>query len=63
MAGLAVTIIPEDCVNGALRILPDGENGYPLLPDFKTFLFGASPSHPASVKAFAEMLRVVVGGS
>lgn len=55
-AGLAVTIIPEDCIAGGLRVLPASPDGYPPLPDFRTYLFGASPRQSASTKAFAALL-------
>ena len=53
-AGLAVTVIPEDCVNDGLRIIPP-EN-FPVLPRFKTYLFGASGQKSPSAKAFREIL-------
>jgi DNA-binding transcriptional LysR family regulator len=59
-AGLAVTVIPEDCIEGRLRILPASAIGYPALPDFKTYLYGASPRQSASTKAFASLLTEIV---
>lgn len=59
-AGLAVTVIPEDCIGGRLRILPVSPDGYPPLPDFKTYLFGASPRQSAPTRAFAELLAETV---
>lgn len=62
-AGLAVTVIPENCIGGRLRVLPVSSNGYPSLPDFRTYLFGASPRQSASTKAFAELLTETVATS
>lgn len=56
-AGLAVTLIPADCVDERLRVVPTTPGGLPALPDFKTYLFGASPTKPAATRAFAALLR------
>ncbi|MDF2369141.1 LysR family transcriptional regulator [Sneathiella sp.] len=60
-AGLAVTVVPEDCLTENLRVLPPSAGGFPPLPTFNTFLFGATPRQPAAVKAFADLLTETVG--
>lgn len=53
-AGLAVTVLPLDAVSGRLRVL---DEGFPELPDLKTFLFGAAGSRAMpAVAAMSSLL-------
>ncbi|MFT6583432.1 MAG: DNA-binding transcriptional LysR family regulator [Alphaproteobacteria bacterium] len=56
MAGLAVTVVPQDDMMDGLRALPVSKNGFPPLPFFNTYLFRASSKQSASVRAFADLL-------
>jgi DNA-binding transcriptional LysR family regulator len=56
MAGLAVTVVPQDDMMDGLRVLPVSKDGFPPLPFFNTYLFRASSKQSASVRAFADLL-------
>lgn len=52
-AGLAVTVLPANCIAGTLRNVSEK---LPPLPDLATYVFGATASKPPPVQALAEIL-------
>ena len=57
-SGLAVTVIPKDYIDESLRIVSFDK--LPVLPVFKTYLFGASNQNSPTVRAFGNILKEVV---
>jgi DNA-binding transcriptional LysR family regulator len=55
-AGLAVTIIPQDRVDESLRVLTHAGDGFPVLPVFRTYLFGARGQKSPPIKAFQDIV-------
>lgn len=57
-AGLALTVLPANCVRGTLR---DVSDKLPTLPDLKTYIFGSGASKPSAVQALADALAETLG--
>lgn len=55
-AGLAVTVLPQDCTTDNMRIIAPRRSGFPELSTLETYLFGASPHQPLAVRAFSDLL-------